>query len=162
MLKNFQIYIFYYSFLVFQILVNIFQIFFPVSPQIDKYGLPMVDSAGFFQLQPIWIWLTVLFQFFLFFFGIYLILQLAFKYFETYKRDNIKFLVIKSSFLICLFSPITFIFLFSMAKIWSLQILRIDFYNKPIMPFLAEIILTTFLLILQFILVLFYQKRLTK
>ena len=130
--KNFQIYLFYYILFVLQILINIFQVFFSVPPQIDKYGFPNANSSGLESLQPIWIWLSVFFQIFVFFLGIYLILQLAFKHFEIYKRDNIKFLVIKSSFLICLFSPISFIFLFSMAKIWSLQFLRIDFYNRPL------------------------------
>ena len=163
MFKNFQIYTFYYSFLFFQILINLFQIFFPVQPKMnDESGFAVPDSSGLLQLQPIWIWLTVFFQIFLFFFGIYLVINLAFSHFQKYKCTNLFKLIIKSSFIIWIFSPIYFIFLFSMAKIWSLQFLRIDFYNKPATPFLAEIILTTVLLILQFALVLFYQKRLTK
>ena len=155
--KNFQPYLFYYSFLVFQILINLFQLFFPVSPQISNNGFIIADSSGLLQLQPIWVWSTISFQIFIFFFGIYLVLQLALDSFIK-QRNSLIPLILQSSLLVILFSPVSFIFLFSTAKSWSLQILGIDFYNKPMTPFLAEISLTLIFLITQFFVSILLQR----
>lgn len=154
MFKNFQIYTFYYSFLFFQILINLFQIFFPVQPKMnDESGFAVPDSSGLLQLQPIWIWLTVFFQIFIFFLGVYLVINLAFFHFKRHTLVKIWKLVFYSSLLVLIFSPIAFLFLFNFG-------LTIDLYNSKSVPFLGQISLTTIFSILQFILVLLYQKRL--